>query len=734
MDDKNLPEASADDLIKNLIENSADENENSLQENSADSDIEIDVDSVSIELAGNSQIAADGEDSDVGESDDSDDEKELSFLNYPDDDEEEPEANEETVIPQTPVIKRVFHGIKHFCEKSCINTMLFVRVFAVYFFVSGINLCSLTSADTRGESITNWKVFVDKTKFGELLFYMAFVFVFLTLLQYLLSKIKVKFVDPLALLIGLLTFSISLLYKNDNFYLCTVLILVCSVFILYLLKQIKSRNAEKLPQWIAFIIVFGLAIGVCVFVSITSVAHHRVFGTSTFDFGIFVQMFHSMSTDFTAVTTCERDEFLSHFFVHASYIYYLLTPVYAFIPSETTLLVSQAVLAMGGIIPLYLIAKNHKYKGASLVAVCMMYIFSIAIIAPCYYDFHENSFLPTLLMWLLYAVDKRKITLMYIMSVLTCIVKEDAPLYVICIMMFFIVDEKSLKRINGIVIAALSATYFVIITNWLTKNGDGQMMAATRFGNLTINADDGFVGIIYNVLSNPAYFFSQCLNENTMLFFLKMLIPVLFIPFMTKKIHRFWMIIPFIIMNLVVGSGYPYAAEIGYQYTFGPGVLLVYMAVINAADMGLNRKNGFVSCAAVASLLMSVSSLSGKITYYDNYKDKEQHYIDMEETLDSIPEDASVVANTWFLPHVANRDEVYLLDLYDLVPDAVDPNIYTALKYPDRYDFYVMSYGDSNTSIFIPLLEAQGYTLYKELSSYIVIYESPIYAAEHING
>lgn len=156
-------------------------------------------------------------------------------------------------------------------------------------------------------------------------------------------------------------------------------------------------------------------------------------------------MFHSMVTDMTAVTTCERNEFLSHFNVHSSYIFYLLAPFYAIFPNENTLLIAQAVLAMGGVIPLFLIARNHNYKGIPLAAAGIIYVFAAGLIGPCFYDFHENAFLPTLLMWLLYAVDKRKIGLFYVMSVLVCIVKEDAPLYVMCIALFLFFDEKSGK-------------------------------------------------------------------------------------------------------------------------------------------------------------------------------------------------------------------------------------------------------------------------------------------------
>ena len=64
-------------------------------------------------------------------------------------------------------------------------------------------------------------------------------------------------------------------------------------------------------------------------------------------------------------------------------------------PKDETLLISQAVLAMSGFIPMYLIAKNHKFKGASLIFISFMYIFSIAVVSPCFYDPAETDKTPS---------------------------------------------------------------------------------------------------------------------------------------------------------------------------------------------------------------------------------------------------------------------------------------------------------------------------------------------------
>lgn len=609
----------------------------------------------------------------------------------------------------------------NFLQKCGIPDKIFCRMIGFYFWISGIEILSARKQNL--DIISGWRAFVEQFSFGSKLLWVIIGFLAATVIYFRNSEMK--YLDECILATSTVFFSCCLMWRNDNFYLCIGVMAIAVVFVSYAVGRIQNSSFEKLSHLSTGVIIFVIASLMTGFLTVTSVFHYKIFGKSCFDMGIFIQMFHSLAEDFTAVTTCERDKFLSHFYVHASYIYYLLAPVYKLFPTPETLLIAQAVFAMGGIIPLYLTARKHDYKGLSLVAVCLIYIFYAGLLAPCYYDFHENAFLPTLLCWLIYAMDSRKYILFYLMSALVCMVKEDAPLYVICLAMYFFFEEKSKKRFHGILITVIASVYFYCITSWLTKYGDGQMMASTRFGNLTIDAESGFAGIIKNVLANPGYFFSLFVQEDTLLFFMQTMTCLLFLPFMTKKIYRFWLIIPYVIMNLVVGSGYHYASNIGYQYIFGTSCFLIYMLLLNCRDMMRHKRNILVTASATACIITACSLVSGKISFYEKYQERTEYYQNLEDCLASIPEDASVIANTWFLPHVANRNEVYLFDGNDFTRDT--ENNITGLLNMQRYDFYVLSRNDEHTGSAIMYLEEAGYRLFQQTENYILIYVSPDY-------
>ncbi len=626
--------------------------------------------------------------------------------------------------------------IKSFLLRCGIPEMFMCRFIGIYFLISGIVLQIRKAAGVH--AVNDWKEYVRQFPLRNGILWVIFGVLILTIIYCVVPK-RFRIVDQIMLLIGTMFFSMSLLWQNENYYFAIALSGIVIVFVGHMMGKISDEQFRKLPDAAAAVIVAVVSLAVAAFVSITSVMHHKVFGTSCFDFGIFVQMFYSLRTTLTAVTTCERDMFLSHFNVHASFIYYLLVPVYAVFKDECVLLVSQAVLAMGGVIPLYLIAKRHHYDGFARVAVCMIYIFYSGLLVPCYYDYHENSFLPTILMWLLYAIDQKKIILLYIMTVLTCIVKEDAPLYVICIGMYFLFEEKSRKRLHGAVMIAVSGIYFLLINKWLGEYGDGEMMASSRFGNLVLEGGDSLMSIVGNVLRDPGYFFSMFLRENMLIFLVQVLMPLLFMPFMTSKLRRFLLIIPFVIMNLVIGTTYGYAASIGYQYIFGPSCLLIYMSVLNADDMECQKRNSYLTVSACVCMLTAVCLISGRIGYIKGYQERADFFRSLEAGLDVVPEDGRVVANAWFLPHLADRREIYIFDRNDfyvnedLRSDTHDNfyEIVTGIKDSHRYDFYVMSRGDENTALAIPYLEEEGFVPYSETEDYIIIYVSRKYLESH---
>lgn len=635
------------------------------------------------------------------------------------------DTTETNEVEKEYTLRTFIANTKEVLTRHLLPDMLLPRFMSLYFLISGIWIIYIQQKLTHNP-VRNWREYVtsilDSGSLTTAVISLLVGFLALSCLSSFLPK-KWQITDQSFGILSILFFDCTMLWRTNNFMLTTATMFVSLVFIYYLINKLPSREPyEKIPWTFCGLICLGALSFVTYFIIRGTIAKHRLFGTACHDFGLFVQMFHSMSQGLGPVTTSERDELVSHFHIHASYIYYLLVPIYKIFKKETVLLAAQGVLAMGGAIPMFLIAKRRKFKGVSLIFMTFIYIFSIAIVSPCYYDFHENAFLPTLLMWLFYAIDISNPIFTWIMAALVCIVKEDAPLYIVCIGLFLFFEKKNHKmRWHGLLMSLVSGGYMVFITKWLTANGDGSTMTNIRFGLLLVNQEKGLGEVIRNVILNPAYFFSLLLKEDTLNFFLQVMLPLLFLPFLTKKLHRFWLMVPMIVMNLVIGAGYGYASNIEFHYIFGPVCLLFYMVFLNLEDLGEQHKHTLSILLGSAAILFFVGM---PLHFWDNvesYATNKEQFQKVEDALDMIPSDAIVHATPFYVAHCAERDEIYLYDMNDVNQDT------QTIRNMDYFDFFVFGPNTEIGEFTTPILEKNGWTVLEEVNNRVVIYQNPKY-------
>lgn len=640
----------------------------------------------------NTSIESDTDENNVSESDDNISEKTKS--------------SKEKLAEFAHNVKRKIINIKY---PNCIMRLAGVYLFVVSYFM--VYHYTFTEEHSY-KAIPNWQDFRNVISLPVILMITIAGFIIITLLKS--SFLKNTRTDSYFCIGGLVIFSLISLWRCDNFYYATIFILATALFGYFAYKYDKDHSKVRLHGAAAaiFIVLCMLLSGG--FIALFTIYRYKSYGTSCFDAGIFTQMYHSMINDLSLVTTCERNKFLSHFAVHCSPIYYLLLPFYYFFPSTQTLLISQAVLVAIGVIPLALICKKNNFKNSVIVFFSMTYLFCAELIGPCFYDYHENSFLPPLLMWLFYAIESKKKILLYVFTVLVMLVKEDAPIYIVCIGMYllFCKDKQGMRK-HGAIIAVLGAAYFVIVTTLMGKYGEGVMTSRT-YGNFMIDYDAGFGEVIKTVIMNPAYFLSQLITEENLIFFLTVMIPLGMMPFFTKKFSRLMLVVPFVLMNLA--SGYAYAREIGYQYVFGTSTCLIYATIINAADLRPKKRQVIAAYTAMASLYMSTALLSGKVYFYELYSNNQEKYQKQDELLESIPEDASVACDTFYIPQAANRKEIYLLD--DASAPTIPDTDFVVIRLDINYEFRENK---------VNQLLNNGYTYYDGDESIMAIYVSPEY-------
>jgi len=419
------------------------------------------------------------------------------------------------------------------------------------------------------------------------------------------------------------------------------------------------------------------------------ITRYLAFRSSTYDFGIFAQMFENMAKTGLQTTSVERNiPELSHFAVHFSPIYYLILPFYMIFRSPESLLVIQ-VLAVGlGAFPLALIAKKFNISPTNILFIVIAYLFYPALSGGLFFDFHENKFLTVFILWLLYfiilvsSIDpefsnpylKRYIKkylriryiLIYVFALLILTVKEDSFFYIFFIGLYMVSQKRNGKFvreniIHGTIITGMSILYFLLSTYYLSTFGLGVM--TYRFDLFLRIGEDGFIAMVINVLKNPALLLASILSVPEKLeFIFYMLIPLCFLPFISKRLNFILLIIPMVIINLA--TDYIYQYDVHFQYTYGVTALLFFLAVKNLSEINIKHAAKLCVTMACFAVILFMSKNFNRIHSYNfiyyNFKDD---FIEAEKIINDIPMDASVSASTFLVPHLIKREQVYKVEI-----------------------------------------------------------------------
>ena len=509
---------------------------------------------------------------------------------------------------------------------------------------------------------------------------------------------------------------------------CVLVVVILTVFGIYGWEKTPEPVAESKKAHRAYIwITVGLSVVFFLFVSAWTVGRVYSFSSPTFDFGIFSQMFYNMKESGLPMTTVERDGLLSHFSVHVSPIYYLMLPFYWLVPTPATLQVLQAAVITSAVIPLWKIGKHHGLTGAQRMLVCAVLLLYPAFSGGTSYDIHENCFLTPLILWLLYGIDKKSITITTIAAVLTLMVKEDAAVYVAVVALWLItktvlrfkkLDVQNL--ITGIVLLAISLGWFFLVTGYLAKSGDGVM--TYRYNNFMYDGSSSLITVIKSVILNPMKAVYECVDAEKLYFIAMTLLPLLGLPLLTRRYERYILLIPYILVNLM--SDYQYQHDIFFQYTFGSNAFLVYLTVVNLADLKINWQRLFALIAAtiVSAVCFGIVVVPKAMNYPVQAIQYHDYYQNIRDTLDTIPDGASVTATTFYTTHLSQRKVLY--DVRYCSQEHLLETEYVVLKLSANSDYkkYATGGKDNGFDNLVKLLEKNGYTEYESLNDVLVIY------------
>lgn len=456
--------------------------------------------------------------------------------------------------------------------------------------------------------------------------------------------------------------------------------------------------------------VLSFVILYVVYLSIVVAYKVKTFDGSTFDIGIFSQMFHRMSTDLTAITTLERDRVLSHFAVHISPIFYLMLPFYKVFPHVETLEVLQIWVVFSAVIPLRLLLKRLNFSKSINSLIIAWFVLIPVMTTAGGYHLHENCFLVPLIIWLFYFISSEQKWKILLVTLLLLFVKEDAFIYVVSIGLYFLFQKRfslSSKTKKWIILAdfILPVLYFALGLYLLNTYGEGGMVS--RFEPYLLEGENGILSVLKNLILHPTYVFSKLLIARKLGYLFFVLAPLVFLPLVQRTWSNYLLSLPLIVINLL--PDWPYQYDIGFQYSYGSQTLLFIMALLALEDLKEHKfiKEKTTLAMVTVGIIMSGTLLhhfthnwSFNIGYYFEHKEK---FDTMRYTLESLPEEASVVTEGGYTP--ALRNHQYLYDIF----------YHNDKKADDSIDYIVIPREQKgNNKVYDPIIESYESLGYKE--------------------
>jgi len=372
----------------------------------------------------------------------------------------------------------------------------------------------------------------------------------------------------------------------------------------------------------------------------------------------------------------------------------LWLPIYYLFPHPATLTVFQAIFVTAAGLVLYALARVYLEPAIAFL-ISLSFYGANAILGPTLSNFHDISQIPLLVFSLLLAMEKRWWWLFWFLVICILAVREDSGITLFGIGVYLVASRRY-PRI-GLIVCSLSFLYILALTNLimpLFSDDISKRFMLERFGQYAEGNEASTLDIILGMVTNPGRLIVELFTPlgKTISYFLGQWLPLAFVPIFAPAS---WAIAGFPLLKLLLGQGKSVLAiSIRYAMSITPG--LFYGAILWWAGQGFrnfNRpvqdcqprklqpkfRNFWVFCICL-SLLFTITSNPSRTLYflipdsiqpkvYVSLPEQWQRVPQIRSLLNKIPDDASVSATTYLIPHLSGRREVIRLSALEFRSD-----------------------------------------------------------------
>lgn len=401
-----------------------------------------------------------------------------------------------------------------------------------------------------------------------------------------------------------------------------------------------------------------------IFFSIFTSFRHYNFQTQAWDMAIFSQtLWNTVHGKIMFNSLEEVRGPYNHLAIHMRPFMFLLVPGYALFPSPYFLLIIQTLGLALGAWPIYLLAKKILPPGNWPLILTASYLLYPSLHWVNTFDFHEIAFFIPLFLAAIYFLEMKKWGWMGLFLALAASTKEDAILIVLFVGLYLLLKPTkelsfwNTQRKIGSAVILLSIFYFLLATKIIMPALGGGLLRLDRYAALGNTPSE----IITNLIRHPALLTQTIFTPNKLGYLFWIFLPVVFLPFFFWK--SLLLIIPGILENTLTDFQSQFAGLYQYDAVIIGGIFIGAIYGLKKVLIRFPNQKILAERILIGAIILGfffrspINPLSFPTAVFKSNPKWEA----FRTMIRLVPPKASVAAQTNLIPHLANREQVYLL-------------------------------------------------------------------------
>ncbi|MCF8277764.1 MAG: DUF2079 domain-containing protein [Flavobacteriales bacterium] len=407
-----------------------------------------------------------------------------------------------------------------------------------------------------------------------------------------------------------------------------------------------------------------------------SLINHYNFRTYGLDLGIYTHGIYSYShLHWHQFTLGLEGESFNHLGNHFSPIVALLSPFYYLFGTYTLLILQIAAIVFGGW-GIYLFAKE-RLEGFQPELVMVLFFSMWGIYSALAYDWHANVMAAMFVPWFILFYERKDWKKAMMMFVLVLICKENMAVWMAAILAGLAVRDFFLKpnQTNWLFLGSLlgSAIVYFLVVQAVIMPALNTAGVSDHLGNYS-HLGNGPVGVIKTMLGKPRHIFYlmfESLQNDPLTFMLKSQLHFMVLVSggfaLIYRPHYLITLAPIYAQKLLSSNPAHWGVYSQYSIEFAPIIALAFVEWMQHFPFEKWKTTLLIGTIATATFFNWHPTRPNTGFYQSAHYQSGLNSEAIYNALELIPADAVVSASNVIVPHVADREKIYL---FPVVKDA----------------------------------------------------------------